>query len=53
MGAKIVGKLLTHYHASYFLTMQKQVLRSHHWIKYEMLIDSAASTEQVGGFLTC
>ena len=41
-----------YYHASYFITKQKQVVSSHHWINGETLVNPCASTKQVGKFPT-
>lgn len=41
-----------YYHTSYFITKQKQVVSSHHWIKGETLVNPCASTKQIGEFLT-
>ena len=41
-----------YYHASYFITKQKQVVSSHPWINGETLVNPCASTKQVGKFPT-
>ena len=41
-----------YYHASYFITKQKQVGSSHHWINGETLVNPCASTKQIGKFVT-
>lgn len=51
MDAKIVGKCLTLIIMLIIYNNETQVLRLHHWIKHERLVNPSAFTKQVGEFL--